>query len=258
MPLIHTVILGIIQGITEFLPISSSAHLVVLPWFAHWHYQGLAYDVMLHLGTLIAVVIYFFKDWVSLTKNGLTNYKSEEGRRFWLLVVATLPAAIIGFFFENIVETTFRNPAYIAVNLIVFAILLAIADRKKATESPKSFTLKAAIIIGIAQAISIFPGVSRSGVTITAGLFLGLSRTDSTRISFLMSTPIIFGATIMAFRQVGLADLNAPFFVGVATSAITGLFAIRFLMSFIKKFSFSFFAIYRIILGNLIFIRLLF
>ena len=202
MSILTAFILGLIQALGEFLPISSSAHLALWPFFSGEVYQGLAFDVMLHLATLIAVVAYFYKDLLNLIKNGLTSPKTQDGRLFWYIGIATIPAAVAGFFLEDMAENIFRAPQYIASALIIFAIILYIADHynKKSTLN-KDVTFLSIILIGCAQALAIIPGVSRSGITITAALFLGLSRVQSARISFLLSMPIIAGAAVLKLKD---------------------------------------------------------
>lgn len=198
MDILQAAILGLVQGLGEFLPISSSAHLVLVPWLFNWEDPGLTFDIALHIGTLVAVVIYFWKDWLQLFRKGMTNARSREGRLFWYLVLATIPGAVIGLFLEKKAETSFRNPVLIAIMLIVLGIVLYLVDRKSAKKiEAENISLKASFLIGLSQALSIIPGVSRSGITMTTGLFLGLTREGAARFSFLLSAPIIFGAAIV-------------------------------------------------------------
>jgi len=247
-------LLGLIQALGEFLPISSSAHLALWPFFAGTVYQGLAFDVLLHLATLIAVVAYFYKDLIKLTKQGLTAPKSEDGRLFWFIGLATIPAAVAGYFLDDLAENTFRNPLLIACTLIVFALVLWCADhynkKQNADKKPTGLIL---FLIGCAQMLAIVPGVSRSGITISAALFLGLTRVTSARISFLLSIPIIAGAAVLKLKDLSFADINGPLLCGFFTALIVGWLTIKFLMRFISKHNFNAFVYYRIALGILIF-----
>ena len=187
MTIFDAVLLGLLQALGEFLPISSSAHLVLLPYFRGMEYQGLAFDVLLHAATLLAVILYFAKDWYHLIKDGLTKPTSKEGRTLWYLAAATVPAGVAGLLLNDWAEHTFRNPLMIAICLMVFACLLWWADRKGGKNEGQEITFKTLMLIGCAQALAIMPGVSRSGITITAALLLGLSRSTSARYSFLLS-----------------------------------------------------------------------
>ena len=248
-------LLGLIQALGEFLPISSSAHLALWPFFSGQVYQGLTFDVLLHLATLIAVVSYFYKDLIVLVKQGLTAPKSEDGRLFWFIGLATIPAALAGYFLEDAAENTFRNPLLIAGALMVFAIVLWCADyyskkHNNKTQNPAGLIL---FIIGCAQALAIIPGVSRSGITISAALFLGLTRVASARISFLLSIPIIAGAAVLKLKDLTLNDITGPVILGFLTALIVGWLTIKFLMRFLTNHNFNIFVIYRIALALLIF-----
>ena len=249
MTISGAIILGLLQALGEFLPISSSAHLVLLPFFTGQEYQGITFDVMLHLATLLAVVLYFAKDWYTIIKDGLSRPRSHEGKTMWLLVLATFPAAIAGVLFHNQVETAFRNPISIAICLMVFAVLLGWADRKATLSDRAQINLKNLLIIGCAQALALMPGVSRSGITITAALLLGFSRPQSARISFLLSTPIIAGAALLEITHLSPADINASLICGFISAFIGALAVIGWLMKYIKTNSFAVFVWYRILLG---------
>lgn len=184
MTVFDAVLLGLLQALGEFLPISSSAHLVLLPYFRGMEYQGLAFDVILHAATLLAVLLYFAKDWFVLVKEGLTKPASKDGRMLWYLAAATVPAGLAGLLFKDWAEHAFRNPLMMAACLMVFACVLWWADRKGGHNDGRQITFKTLMLIGCAQALAIMPGVSRSGITITAALLLGLSRSASARISF--------------------------------------------------------------------------
>ena len=252
MTIFDAVLLGLIQALGEFLPISSSAHLVLLPYLRGQVYQGLAFDVMLHFATLLAVLLYFWKDWWVLVKNGLTHPTSREGRMLWYLAAATVPAAIAGFLLNDWAENTFRSPVMIAACLIIFACILWVADHGKAAKRETEIfdvPFTTMLLIGCAQALAIMPGVSRSGITITAALFLGLGRSVSARISFLLSAPIIAGAAVLEAGKLSLSDFSAPLCWGFGTAFVAALFVIGGLMKFIKTHHFDVFVYYRILLG---------
>ncbi len=257
---LHAVILGAIQGFTEILPISSSAHLIFIPWILGWPASGLAFDVALHLGTLIALCIYFRRDIVSLAVNlvkGLVrrDMGSHSSRLPLYMLAGTIPAVIAGMLFEGPIEKLFRaNPLSIAILLIVFGLFLAAADRigtRKMTM--EGITLCSALLIGVAQSLSLMPGVSRSGVTITAALFLGFRSEAAARFSFLLSLPIVAGAATLklgelAVRGIGEGELHIML-IGIAVSTVTGYFSVVFLLRFIQKHSLSLFVWYRILAG---------
>lgn len=252
MSITEAVVLGIVQGLGEFLPISSSAHLVLTPWFFGWPDPGLSFDVALHLGTLVAVVAYFWRDWLTLATHGLRGTRSREGRLFWYLVVATVPGGLAGMALEKYAETTFRAPGLVGLMLIFMGLILYWADhRGPRTRGIWQVGWGDAFLIGFAQALAIVPGVSRSGATIAAGRFLGLDREAATRFSFLLSLPIILGAGLFSLRHIGAQDLTLPFWVGVVTSGITGFAAIAFLLRFVVTRNFNVFVWYRGILGLL-------
>ncbi|MEW6171974.1 MAG: undecaprenyl-diphosphatase UppP [Bacillota bacterium] len=245
--------MGIVQGLGEFLPISSTAHLVLVPWFFQWRDPGLAFDVALHLGTLVAVVAYFWRDWLVLAISGLKGMKNREGRLFWYLVAATIPGALGGMAFEHHAETIFRAPLLVGVMLILMGAVLYAADHYggRARGIWRLGWLDA-LLIGCAQALAIVPGVSRSGATIAAGRFLGIEREAATRFSFLLSTPIILGAGVFGLKDIGAVDLNTSFWVGVLTSAVAGFGAIAFLLRFVTTRNFNIFVWYRGALGLLV------
>lgn len=257
MTILDAVFLGLLQALGEFLPISSSAHLVLLPYLRGQEYQGVAFDVMLHAATLLAVLLYFWKDWWVLLKQGLTAPRSREGKMLWQLAAATIPAAVAGFFLDNWADTTLRNPVLIAANLIIFAFILWIADRKTNTADKKNIDLfdvpfRTVFLIGCAQALALMPGVSRSGITITAALFLGLTRSTSARISFLLSAPIIAGAVVLKAAQLSPADVNGALAAGFISAFIGAVLVIGGLMRYIKTHSFDVFVYYRWVLGAVI------
>jgi len=246
----QSAVLGIVQGLTEFLPISSSAHLILIPYFFGWTDQGLAFDVALHLGTLVGVLAYFWKDfWEMLVA-------PAERKTLGFLVVATIPGAVAGLLFEHKVETAFRSPALIASALILMGVLLALADRLgKGEKMVSDLTWKTAALIGLSQALALVPGVSRSGITITTALVLGFQRREAARFSFLMSAPIIAGAGLLKFHAILLSPDKMALGAGFVCSALFGLLAIWALMRYVQTRSYMPFAVYRWILGLFVLLR---
>ena len=260
MSTLQAAILGLVQGLGEFLPISSSAHLVLVPWLFKWNDPGLTFDIALHIGTLIAVAIYFWKDWLNLITKGLTNIRSTEGRLFWYLVVATIPGAVMGFLLEKKAETIFREPVLIATMLILLGVLLYWADRRGVKNIEMNrITFKTSLLIGLSQALAIIPGVSRSGITITMGLSMGLTREGAARFSFLLAAPIIFGAALvkLPFLISHPSVVNINFITGILVSFITGILSIGFLLRYIQTRNFLPFVWYRFILGSLVIVIVL-
>lgn len=241
----HAIILGVVQGVTEFLPISSSAHLYLLPKFFHWNYEGLGFDVALHWGTLLAILIIFWRDYW----NALTG----DRRLLSFLVIGSIPGALAGYFLESQAETVFRTPVLTAAMLAGFGILLWWADRKKyrniEISSGETLTWKKSLFMGAAQALAIIPGVSRSGATMTAGLFAGMTRTEAARFSFLLSGPIIFGAGLVAIPD---AKIDAALAAGFLASAVSGFLAIKFLLRYLSSHNFNIFVWYRLALAAII------
>ena len=268
MNIIQALILGIVQGLTELLPISSSAHLNLFPWLFNWGEMSASFDVALHIGTLFAILVFFFKDWIALIKGGYNQVvkkkKTTDGKIFWYIVIAIIPAGILSLVLdkvsEKIIELTSSTlkieqitieMILIAIALIVMGIILYIVDKKsKSNVEYKDITLKQSVLISVSQAIAAaFPGVSRSGITMTVGRKLGIDRESVAKYSFLLSTPIVAAAALYEMRHF-VFDLS--FFVGIITSFIVGLFVIKFLLNYLKKGSFKIFAIYRVILGIVI------
>lgn len=250
----YLLLLGVVQGLSEFLPISSSGHLVVFPWLFGFPDPGLAFDVALHAGTLFAVLSYFWRDWLNLfrIRNDMPEYFGQS-KMFVFLVLATIPGVIAGILFERHAETIFRYPLLVATTLFVFGAILLVADifgRK--TRSFADITLRDALIIGMAQAFALVPGVSRSGITITAALGLGIDRASAARFSFLLSTPIIFGAMISHGGDFFSIGANPLFLGSVLLSAISGYFAIAVLIRFVERTSYRVFFWYRSALALLI------
>jgi undecaprenyl-diphosphatase len=254
--LFQALVLGLLQGLAEFLPISSSAHLAIVPWLFHWDDPGLSFDVALHFGTLLAVLWYFRGEWMSLLRAAwqivLTRkIETVEQKRTAFLVVATIPGGVFGLLLEKKAESAFRNPALTASALIVLGILLWLADRIARSDRPLThMRWTDAILIGIAQVFALVPGVSRSGSTITAGRALGFDRNGAAAFSFLLSMPIIAAASMMKVPQVmQQSGLSAPLLVGVGASAISGWLAISVLLKYVSRHSYGVFALYRVVLG---------
>lgn len=255
MTLFQAAILGLVQGLGEFLPISSSAHLVLVPWLLGWTDPGLTFDVALHIGTLVAVVIYFWKDWWQLITRGFTDVRSMEGRLFWFLAAASVPGAMGGFLLEKKAETLFRSPLLIAGMLIGLGALLYWADRRGAKNHQiNNIAFGTSMLIGTSQVLAIIPGVSRSGITMTTGLWMGLNREGSARFSFLLSTPIIFGAAMVKLPHVlsNPSVITANFITGMLISCMTGILSIGFLLRYVQTKDFLPFVWYRFILGGLV------
>ncbi len=261
MTVFQAIVLGILQGLAEFLPISSSAHLSLAPWVLGWPDPGLAFDVALHVGTLAAVLWYFRADWLKLllsTRDLMVRRRatSEDERRVGHLIVATIPGAIGGLLLEDYAETVFRAPAITATTLIVLGIILWAVDRAAANRRALAdMTWKDALLVGLAQVCALVPGVSRSGATMTAGRALRFDRQSAARFSFLMSMPITAAAAIFkvpdALREAG--GLTAPLVAGILASGISGWLAIAVLLRYLASNSFGVFAVYRVLLGLVIF-----
>jgi undecaprenyl-diphosphatase len=243
--------MGIIQGLGEFLPISSSAHLVLAPWAFGWSDPGLSFDVALHMGTLFAVVAFFWRDWLELINEAvIKRRRTQKASLFWYLVIATIPGGLAGYILEEQAETVFRNPLLIAIMLIIMGLILYLVDRRALKrKNMNGISLSDSLLIGLSQAFAIIPGVSRSGVTMTAGRALGLTRETAARFSFLLSTPIIFGAGVMKLKDIAPGDINIAFITGVASSAVVGFLSIGFLLRYLSERSFALFVWYRFLIG---------
>jgi len=233
------------------LPISSSAHLFIIPWIFNWNIPE-SFDVALHFGTLLAIGIFFFKDWINLIKGGykqaIKKEKSTEGKLFWYIVIATIPGGIIGFLLDHFAEEILTKPLIIAIALIVMGIVLYVADKySKNKTSYEELNFKQTFLIGLSQALAFIPGVSRSGITMTIGRLLGVKREAAAKYSFMLSAPIVLAATAYKFKDF-VFDL--PFIIGVIISFVVGIFVIKFLLEYLKKGSFKWFSIYRVILGT--------
>jgi len=270
MSIFQSIILGVLQGLGEFLPISSTAHLILAPWFFGWSDPGLSFDVALHLGTLIAVVAFFWKDWLIIFQLAFRQlldffleifYPSRSNQRkiiesqypsqlLWLLALASVPGAIFGILLNDKAEEAFRSPILIAFTLSVVGVIIFLADKYVLNRKElKAVTFWDALWIGLSQAVAIIPGVSRSGATMGAGLLLGLSREQAARFSFLLSTPIIFGAAIVKVPHLLKAGIDMPIIFGILASAITGYLAIKYMLRFIQKVGYGPFLCYRLALA---------
>ncbi len=247
---LQAIALGILQGAGEFLPVSSSAHLALAPKVFGWQDPGLAYDVMLHLGTLLAVAVYFAKDWFKIFSDAVRRPGEHDGRLLWLLAAGSVPAGVAGLALNHAAETAFRDPRWIAFNLLFFSVFIWLADRKPAQKLDEAaFSLKDALIIGAAQSLALMPGASRAGMTMMAALFLGYTRSSAARLSFLLGTPIILGAGLMEMRKFTPGSVDAAFLSGLAASFLTGLAVIWLFMAWMKKRGMTPFIVYRVLLG---------
>jgi undecaprenyl-diphosphatase len=258
MTVLQALVLGIVQGLAEFLPISSSAHLSLVPYIFQWEDPGLAFDVALHLGTLAAVLWYFRQEWIKLTAAGVAILRTrrivgDEQWRAVYIVIATIPGAIGGLLLQRYAETVFRNPLITACTLIVLGVLLWAADRY----APQVRTLPGmrwvdALLVGLAQVCALIPGVSRSGATMTAGRALGFDRTSAATFSFLMSMPITAAAAVVKVPEALREGITMPIVVGILASGISGWLAISVLLKYVSSKSFGVFAVYRVVLGAVI------
>lgn len=262
MDYIQAVTLGVVQGLTEFLPISSTAHLTLVPWLLKWQDPGLTFDVALHIGTLVAVVFYFRTDLLHMFTAWLRSFahrdRSDPYQNLsWMVIWGSIPAVIAGLVLDDYVAGVFRSPYVISAMLIVVGVLIFIAERvAKPVRTWQEMTLKDAIFIGFAQACALIPGTSRSGSTIMMGLFLGLQRADAARFSFLLGFPVILGSTIFKLKGINsdpaLFAMIPYMLVGVAASALSGYVCIAYLMKFLQTQTMTVFVVYRIALGFVI------
>ncbi len=261
MNLLHAFVLGLVQGLGEFLPISSSAHLIITPWLFKWPDPGLGFDVALHWGTLLAVLAYFRNDVWNLIRGFFHSlFKSTRDLKnniyqklAWLLIVASIPGAIIGKLLEQKAENAFRAPWLIVITMSVFGIVLWAADKHgKKQKNLDHITGWNAFIIGCSQALAVIPGVSRSGSTITAGLFQGFKRADAARFSFLMSMPIIFGAGLVSIKHFHDGVTTGELLVGFISAAIFGFLSIKFLLKYLGQHDYRLFTWYRLLFAALV------
>ena len=264
MPILHAIVLGLVQGLTEFLPVSSSGHLLLVPWLMGWNDFAdvsveKAFDVALHLGTLIAVAGYFRKDLAKYIQDGLRMVfqrqrpSTPEGRLAWLLVVASIPAALFGAIFGNWVDENLGKPVIIGVSLMVFAVVLAWADRRPGERDFSQMSRRDAGLIGMAQVLALNPGTSRSGISISAARLLGFDRDSAVRFSFLLSIPVTAGAVLVKLTKLfkdGVPDgLAMPMLIGIVTAGLSGWLAVAGLLRLIKTQTFNAFVIYRLAAG---------
>ncbi len=264
MNALQALIFGFIQGFGEMLPISSSAHLVLFPYLFKINDPGLAFDVALHFGTLIAIIGFFWHDWIEIIKALVKLIKERKITDFYqrlgiMLLIASLPGAIFGLLLNSYAETIFRGPILVALMLAAMGGLLYYADhRQKGKKKIQDLTYKKSFTIGLAQALAIIPGVSRSGITITTGLFEGLTRGEAAKFSFLMSAPIIFGAALAKLPDLsGQILMTSTFWLAFVSSIVSSLIAIKFLLGFVRKHSFDIFVFYRWGLAALIIVVVL-
>jgi undecaprenyl-diphosphatase len=264
MPIYQVVVLAIVQALTEFLPISSTAHLVLIPWLFGWKDGGLTFDVALHAGTLVAVIIYFFQDWVQIIAQGFglrigRDPDLKQNRNLlWLLAIASIPIGIIGYLFDKEADTTWRQPYVIGTMLILVGIVMWIAEKRRiGSKSMSTIQMSDGIAVGLAQAVAVIPGTSRSGATISAGLFRNMNRETAARFSFLLSTPAIAAAVAKKFWDVhkegGIpADMKVPIVVGIAVSGVLGAIVIAFFLRYLRRSSLMPFVWYRIVFGIIV------
>jgi len=259
MGIIQAVVLGVVQGATEFIPISSSAHLVLVPWMFGWQNPGLAFDAVLHLGTLLAVIAVFWRDLVSLAAawlRGVTtrNVDGPDARLAWWIILGTIPAGLMGVLWEEQFEALFHNPLHVSALLLVTGLWLALAERLGHRDCQAwDMHWWQSLLIGLAQGCAIAPGISRSGATIGAGLLLGLKRHEAARFSFLLSTPIILGAGLLQVRRLlGMHSPDTalvPLAMGFVAASVSGYVCIRFLLTYLKQHSLTIFAVYCWVFG---------
>lgn len=257
---------GVIQGLTEFLPISSSAHLVLFPYIFNLKYEGLAFDTALHFGTVIAIVAFFWRDWLKIIRLGAGSWgfganaeKTPDSQLptpnypksfLWQIIIATIPAAIAGFLLQDLVESKLHSPLLLAINLAVFGIILWLVDHfAKRNFALEKIGFKQSLIVGVAQSLALIPGISRSGITMVASRGIGLERDQAARFSFMLGAPAMIGAFFFELRHLPDQSLSLAFIVGILASAVSGLLAIKFLLIFLKKSNFSIFVFYRIALA---------
>jgi len=268
MPLVQVIVLAVLQGITEFLPISSSAHLALTPWLFGWKDQGLEFDIALHLGTLFSVLLYFFRDWLRILANGAglalpSSFAPDPSldrnpRLLWYLVAATIPAGVAGLLFKDTVESTLRSPYIMGTMLIVVGLIMWAAERMaKHERTIGEMNLMDCLFIGCAQALALVPGTSRSGITMTAGLFRNLDRSTAARFSFLLSTPVVAAAALKGVYDLKkhgalTAGMMPSLGIGIVVTAITGCFVISVLLKFLRTNSVLPFVVYRVAFGFLV------
>jgi undecaprenyl-diphosphatase len=264
MPIYQVVVLAIVQALTEFLPISSTAHLVLIPWLFGWKDGGLTFDVALHAGTLVAVIIYFFRDWIQIIGQafGLNIGRDQDLKQnrnlLWLLAVASIPIGIFGYLFDKQADSTWRQPYVIGTMLIVVGIVMWMAEKRRiGSKSMSTIQMSDGIAVGLAQAVSVIPGTSRSGATISAGLFRNMNRETAARFSFLLSTPAIAAAVAKKawdiHKEGGIpADMKLPIVLGIVVSGVLGAIVIAFFLRYLRSSSLMPFVYYRIVFGIIV------
>jgi undecaprenyl-diphosphatase len=265
MPIYQVIVLAVVQGIAEFLPISSTAHLALAPWLLGWKDPGLSFDIALHIGTLVAILVYFFRAWVQVIAQGFgIQYGSDPSlqkhpRLLWYLAAGTIPIGVFGYLFNKQAETSWRNPLVIGFMLIAVGILMGVADKLgRRRKDIGEVSLLDSISIGLAQALAIVPGTSRSGITITAALGRGLDRPAAAQFSFLLSAPAIAAAAAKAVwdlwkHEGGLTpEMRVPVLIGIAVSGIVGWFVIAFFLKYLREHTLRFFVYYRVIFGIIV------
>ncbi len=270
--IVQAAIMGIVQGLTEFLPISSSGHLILVPYLLGWtdsFITSLAFSVMLHMGTLVALLVYFRKDWLVLVPAGFAtirdrSFAGDPDRRLaWLIAITTIPALIVAPLLNDLIETNVRTAGLVAITLLIGAAIMWLADRQGAMDRTLDrLTFPRALTIGIAQALALIPGISRSGISISTGLFVGLTRESAARFSFLMATPItlaagIFEAVKLARGEAGAPVELGPLVVGLVAALISGLVAIHLLLRYLRTNSLMVFVVYRVVLAAIVIVAVL-
>jgi len=258
MTLFEAIFLGLVQGFTEVLPISSSGHLILVPWFFNFNDPGLSFDVALHLGTLIAILVYFRSDVMNYAQGFVKavakrEIKEVNEKMAFYIILATIPGVIAGVLLNDYAEDSFRNPLLIAFTIFFFGLVLLYAEKKSGKKQIADYTAKRSFITGLAQAIAIIPGISRSGVTMSGSMLQGFSRETAARFSFLISIPIIAGAGLYQVPKMPVADLATPYFwAGLISAVFASFISVKFLMSFVRNHKLNIFAYYRFVLAALI------
>jgi undecaprenyl-diphosphatase len=266
MTILQALILGIVQGLTEFLPISSSGHLILVPWLFGWNFFQLhpdlnkTFDVALHLGTFIAALVYFWRQIVVILRAWVVSLRKRrvettDERLAWLLLISTVPAGLVGVAFESFVEDQLGKPYLICIMMFAFALVMLLADRTaRLNKTMADMRWPGALGIGVAQAIALSPGVSRSGITMVTGLFMGLDRESTARYSFLLSVPVVGGAALLKLAQLAKdgmpPHMAQPFLVGTVAAALSGLAAIWFVLSYLRTHTFTIFIVYRLVVAS--------
>ncbi|SME88632.1 undecaprenyl-diphosphatase UppP [Pseudobacteriovorax antillogorgiicola] len=253
--LIYALILGVVQGITEFLPVSSSAHLIIVSWFFQGDTLPLSLNVALHIGTLVAVLIYFKKDWWAIA-DGVLKAATKKEKSFSShvllpgMIIGSIPAGVIGLLWKDEIERFFHNPGFVVYPLAIVGVALWLVDLKvPAKRSLQDLSIRDGFLVGLAQACALIPGTSRSGATILGGRLLGFDRESAARFSFLLGTPAMLGAALLEAKNISQSLSDPVFYIGFVTSIIVGILSIHFLLEFVKRFGLAAFAIYRVILA---------